>query len=101
MYKHIVTWKLNDRNENITLALSATEILAKMRSELPGLVQIEIGVDSSNSQESSDLVLYSEFISLAAYNNYDQHDLHQQLKKLIGPRRSERRVIDYETVAVC
>jgi hypothetical protein len=41
-------------------------------------------------------VLYSEFEDWQALKVYEAHPLHDQFKRLVGPLRSERRVVDYE-----
>ena len=46
--------------------------------------------------DGADLALYTEFDSWSALHAYEVHPLHEELKRLIGPLRVERRVVDYE-----
>jgi hypothetical protein len=45
---------------------------------------------------SSDLVLYSEFVSREALDAYQAHPEHLKVKPAIKADRIERRTVDYE-----
>jgi Stress responsive A/B Barrel Domain len=100
MVKHLVMWRLRDRVraanglENEVLIKRAVDA---MRSGIEGLRALEIGINKGAASDSADLALYSEFESWEALQAYELHPLHEDLKKLIGPLRTERRVVDYET----
>ncbi|MAY02783.1 MAG: stress responsive protein [Gammaproteobacteria bacterium] len=96
MIKHIVCWRVDDPNMSQQYCDGAAELLEQMRKEINGLLLLELAVDKSRTDMSSDLVLYSEFASWEALEHYDQHPLHQQFKDYLGPHRTERRVADYE-----
>lgn len=99
MIKHLVFWKLkefahgNTRQQNAIIIKNDLEALA---GKIPGLLNIEVGIDYSNTSESSDIVLYSEFESREALENYQIHPDHKALMPFIKEARSERRVVDYE-----
>ena len=57
---------------------------------------VEIGINKRRAGDASDLALYTEFESWSALQAYEVHPLHEELKRLIGPLRVERRVVDYE-----
>jgi stress responsive alpha/beta barrel protein len=63
---------------------------------IPGLLHIEIGFDVSKSADSADIVLYSEFESLAALDGYQNHPGHLAMVPMVREVRVERRVGDYE-----
>ncbi len=96
MIKHIVCWRVDDPSQCQKYCDGAAELLQQMRQEIEGLLHLELAVDQSRSDTSSDLVLYSEFSSWEALSYYDQHPLHQQFKDYLGPYRTERRAADYE-----
>jgi quinol monooxygenase YgiN len=99
MIKHIVFWRLKNRDDASTREQDAHAIKAKiegLRGRIPGLLHIEAGIDFSQSDTSSDIVLYSEFESRAALDGYQDHPAHQEIVAFIGARRSERRLVDYE-----
>lgn len=99
MIKHIVLWKLKDEAHGSTKADNAKAIREKLeglRGKIPGLLNIEVGIDFLHSPESADVVLYSEFESREALDAYQQHPLHKAVMPFIAEARAERRVADYE-----
>jgi hypothetical protein len=99
MIKHIVFWRLKDR-ENATSrdenARAIKEKIEGLRGRIPGLLHIEAGIDFNQSETACDVVLYSEFESRAALDGYQDHPAHVEIVKFIGERRTERRIADYE-----
>lgn len=98
-------WRLKDeaegRSQNGSLSKSESARLIKQRLEalqgkLDGLIKIEVGIDFSCDNDSSHIVLYSEFSDKEALNAYLTHPLHESIKPLVLAARSERRVVDYE-----
>lgn len=96
MIKHIVSWRVDDPSKSQEYCDGSAEILQRMRTEISGLIHLELAVDKSRTDMSVDMILYSEFESWEALAHYDQHPLHQQFKDYLGPHRTERRVADYE-----
>ena len=98
MIKHIVMWRLNeaagDKAEN---ALRLKQALEGLNGKIPGLLKLEVGIDFSRENESSDVVLYSEFASKQALTAYQAHPAHAAVAPLVKSLRSERRMVDYET----
>ncbi len=99
MIKHIVCWRLKNREDDRTREETAVAIKEKiegMRGRIPGLLYIEGGVDFSRTSDSCDIVLYAELESRDALNGYQVHPVHEEFKTFIGGRRSERYLIDYD-----
>ncbi len=99
MVKHIVIWRLKDQahgNDKRQNAVLIKQRLEALRGRIPGLLSLEVGFDIGNTSNSGDLVLYSEFESMAALAGYQEHPLHQAVVEFIQEARSERRVVDYE-----
>jgi quinol monooxygenase YgiN len=99
MIKHIVFWRLKNREDAGSREETARAIKQKiegLRGRIPGLLHIEAGIDFSQSETSCDVILYSEFESRAALDGYQDHPAHQEIVGFIGERRSERRLGDYE-----
>jgi quinol monooxygenase YgiN len=99
MIKHIVFWRLKNREDAHGREETARAIKQKiegLRGRIPGLLHIEAGIDFSQSETSCDVILYSEFESRAALDGYQDHPAHQEIVGFIGERRSERRLGDYE-----
>ena len=99
MIKHIVLWTLknreNEQNREETAAAIKQQIEG-MRGRIPGLLHIEGGIDFTGSADSWDIALYAELESREALTGYHIHPAHEAFKAFIGPRRSQRSLIDYE-----
>jgi Stress responsive A/B Barrel Domain len=99
MVKHIVIWRLKNRENEGTREETARAIKQKiedMRGKIPGLLRIEGGVDFTRADASCDIALYAELESREALAGYHVHPAHEAFKSFIGPRQSERYLIDYE-----
>ena len=102
MIKHIVVWRLKDAangNDKHTNARLIKEKLESLNGKIPGMLKIEVGINLDDSDYSSDVVLYSEFESRQALEEYQNHPEHQAMKPFIFESRSERREVDYEVTA--
>jgi hypothetical protein len=99
MIKHIVFWKLKDQANGTSKEENGRlikEKLEALRGVIPGLLEIEVGVDFSKSDQSADLALYSTFATRADLDAYQAHPAHKAVMPFIMEARSERRVVDYE-----
>ncbi|HEY2903395.1 MAG TPA: Dabb family protein [Polyangia bacterium] len=99
MVKHIVLWRLKETahgNDKATNARLIKEKLEALRGQIPGMIRIEVGLDFSRSEQSGDVVLYSEFESRAALDSYQEHPAHKAVMPFILEARAERRLVDYE-----
>ncbi len=100
MVKHIVAWRLKPEAHGCTAGENARAIKEKLealRGRIPGMLKMEVGLDFSREETSSEVVLYSEFESRAALDAYQIHPEHEAVKSFILEARSERRLVDYET----
>lgn len=100
MIKHIVMW--NIRGETAAAKALAIHKLKRsfdeLRSLVPGIVHMEIGVDNSRVDYACDVVLYSEFESQNALDAYACHPEHLRVKHELADLRIARHQVDY-TVA--
>jgi len=95
MIRHIVMWRLKDKPNKAGNAIRIKQLLEGLRGRIPGLLRIEVGIDFSAGDASSDVVLFSEFTDEAALEAYQKHPLHVQMKPEIGGMTLERRVVDH------
>ena len=101
MIRHIVMWKLKNRahgktkKENI---ISIKKMLEDLNGKIPGMIRLEVGIDFSATDNSADLVLYSEFKDRQSLNEYQVNPLHEAIKPYVLEARSERRIVDYESI---
>ena len=97
MIKHIVMW--NVRGETPEQKAQGIARLQRsfesLRGRIPGLLHLEIGVDSSRIDYACDVVLYSEFESQAALEAYGSHPEHLRVKQEVGDLRIARFQVDY------
>jgi len=92
MIKHIVMWKLRNKAD----AEIIKDNLEALAGKIPGLLSVEVGIDFSNSEQSADVVLYSELESREALAAYQAHPEHQAVIPLIKAAAVSRTVVDYE-----
>ncbi|MBS4057680.1 MAG: Dabb family protein [Bacteroidales bacterium] len=100
MIKHIVCWRLKETahgNTGMQNARIIKEKIEALSGKIPGMLHIEVGIDFSKTDNSSDIVLYSEFATKADLEAYQLHPDHQAIMPFILEARAERRLIDYET----
>ena len=96
--KHIVMW--NVRGDDAAtrarhLALLKAEF-ESLRGRIPGLLQLEVGVDESRIDYACDVVLVTEFESRAALAGYAEHPEHLRVRRALGDLRIARHQVDYE-----
>ncbi len=99
MIKHIVVWRLKESahgNSKTTNVRLIKEKLESLNGKIPGMIKIEVGIDYSATESSSDVVLYSEFVSRQALVEYKSHPEHKAVMPFILDAWSERRLVDYE-----
>jgi calcineurin-like phosphoesterase family protein len=99
MLKHIVMWRLKDFAEGA----NKKENARKIKSQLEGLKRkikeiryIEVGINTNDSSDSYDIVLYSEFDSSEELRIYQNHPEHLKVGDFVSKVRLERKVVDFE-----
>lgn len=99
MVKHIVMWKLKESAEGHTKQENALELkkrLEDLKSKVPDLVELEVGLQGFTDATASDIVLYTTFRDKAGLDNYQKHPDHQKVIPFVRAVTDERRVVDYE-----
>lgn len=99
--RHIVMWKVRgetpaERHANIEQLRKSFDSL---RGRVPGLMRLEIGVDSSRVEYACDVALYSEFDTQASLDAYASHPEHLRVKEELGAMRIARHQVDYAIAA--
>jgi quinol monooxygenase YgiN len=97
LIRHIVMWNLRgatpaEKAANVQRLRRGFESL---RGRVPGLLRLEIGVDTSGVDYACDVVLVSEFASQAALDAYATHPEHLRVKQELGDLRTHRYQVDY------
>jgi quinol monooxygenase YgiN len=98
MFKHIVMWNVRgeSREERDSAIATLKQNFEGLRGRVPGLLHLEIGVDSSRVDYACDVVLYSEYDSRASLDAYATHPAHLAVKTALGDLRTARHQVDYE-----
>jgi len=91
MIKHIVMWKLKDKQDAVVIKTK----LEALKGKIPGLLHIEVGIDFLDSEQSADIVLYTEFESREALQYYQKHPEHQAIVPIVKAAAIARTVVDY------
>jgi hypothetical protein len=101
-FKHIVMWNVRaaDAAERARhIALLKTEF-ESLRGRIPGLLQLEVGVDDSRIDYACDVVLYSEFVSRARrWPPTPPTPSTCACASTLGDLRTARHQVDYESPA--
>lgn len=97
MVRHIVMWNVRgeDAGERARNIARLVESFHSLRGRIPGLLHLEIGVDSSRVDYACDVVLFSEFESQQALDAYATHPEHLRVKRELGDLRVARHQVDY------
>jgi len=97
MIKHIVMWDLRGATpqERQAHARQVASSFGSLRGRVPGLLHLEVGVDTSRVDYACDVVLYTEFESQAALDAYATHPEHLRVKRELGDLRVARHQVDY------
>ncbi len=97
MMKHIVMWKVygNDREERLKSALQVKRAFEGIRDKIPGLIHLEVGIDTSLTDFACDAVLYSEFADAQSLAAYATHPEHLRVRDQLLGLRVSRHQVDY------
>ena len=100
LIKHIVMWNIRGETpaEKADSVLLLQRSFESLRGRIPGLLLLEIGVDSSRIDYACDVVLYSEFESQLALDAYAVHPEHLRVKRELADLRTARHQVDYESL---
>ena len=97
MVKHIVAWRIADGEDKKKRAEDIEKNLESLKGIIPGLLDIEVGINISEKEFSSDVVLVSVFASKEDVEKYQNNPEHKAVgQSYVLPYVKERRVIDYE-----
>ena len=100
MIKHVVMWKLKDFAEGADKTRNAKRLkieLQALRSTIPQIVQLEVGINILASDAAYDVVLYSAFKNEQDLDIYQNHPNHRAVADFVCKVRESRVVVDYKT----
>ncbi len=92
MVKHVVMWKLKDKNR----AEELKDAIYSMKGKVSSMVDVECGINFNPGEAACDLVLISTHNSRTELDTYQDDPLHGEIKKIVGPAAMSRHVTDFE-----
>ncbi|MFI4927675.1 MAG: Dabb family protein [Burkholderiales bacterium] len=97
MIRHVVMWNVRGatRDEKLANIEQLKASFLGLRGRIPGLLHLDIGVDSSGVDYACDVVLVSDFSSQVALDAYATHPEHLRVKQELGAMRTQRHQVDY------
>ncbi|MGE5173552.1 MAG: Dabb family protein [Betaproteobacteria bacterium] len=98
MIKHIVMWKLKEVAEcgdRLQNARKMKHDLEALKTKIPQIRHLEVGLNAIPSDASYDVALYSEFDSEKDLEIYQKHPEHLKISDFIAKARERRAVVDY------
>ncbi|MCD4812831.1 Dabb family protein [bacterium] len=98
MVKHVVMFKLKKEAEGMPKAVNVEKFrakLEKLKDHISSLLSCEVGVNISDQPTSYDIVLNTEFRSLADLETYRDHPEHQKVVAYINTICENRAVVDF------
>ena len=94
MVKHIVMFKLRDKNKTNTEKV--VNALKSLEGNIDVLRSVEIGVNFKESERNYDIILTTEFDNREGLNLYGPHPKHLPVVETIRSLCSSSTVVDYE-----
>ena len=97
MIKHIVMWHVRGASEaeKATSIAQLKSSFESLRGQIPGLLHLELGIDTSRIDYACDVVLYTEFDTQDSLNAYASHPEHLRVKEEVANLRTSRFQVDY------
>jgi hypothetical protein len=98
MIKHIVMWKLKETEPSakISAAKELKEALEGLKTKVPQVRLLEVGINFNPADTASDVSLYTAFDSQGDLDLYQKHPEHLKVVEVVKRLTAERRVSDYE-----
>ena len=98
MIKHIVLWKLKETEPSAkkVAAKELKEALESLKTKVPQVKVLEVGLNFNPVDTASDVSLYTAFDSQGDLDLYQKHPEHLKVVEVVKRLTVERRVSDYE-----
>lgn len=98
MIRHIVMWRLagESADEQRQARERVKQAFETLRGRIPGMRDIEIGIDLSAAAYACDVVLVADFESQQALDGYATHPEHLRVREELAALRIARHQVDYQ-----
>lgn len=91
-------WTISEGTNGSTKEENAKIIKSKLealKDVIPGLLNINVGIDLNNIESNFDVVLISDFENEKALSDYQVHPAHKEAGKFIKTVATNRSCVDY------
>jgi quinol monooxygenase YgiN len=97
LIRHVVMWNVRGatRDEKRANIAQLQAAFHGLRGRIPGLLHLEVGVDTSGVDYACDVVLVSDFASQEALDAYATHPEHLRVRAELADLRIARHQVDY------
>jgi hypothetical protein len=95
---HVVLWRLKESTEGAPKSENSAEMkrrLEALRTTVPRILRLDVGVNIEGSDAAWDVALYSEFANADDLAAYQAHPDHLKVAEWIATVREDRAVADY------
>lgn len=93
MVKHIVMWRIKDKNQEVMNKIKVD--LEALKGKIDEIKAFEVGINFNPSDAAFDVVLYSEFEDEEALDRYQKNPDHLKVAEFIRGAVIDRVVVDY------
>ncbi len=94
MVKHIVFFKLQNKNEEVEKELKKR--LLSLKDEIGFIRHLEVGINFKESERAYDMALITDFDNEADLEKYATHPYHLEVIKYIKTVVSDTKVVDFK-----
>jgi len=92
MIRRVSMWKLKDSDE----AEKMKDALLSLKDNISSLASIEVGINSSISSSSFDIVFIGDFKNKQDLELFEKDVLHKSVGELVAKIQEKRVVVEYE-----
>ena len=99
MIKHIVSWELNEMSqaEKEQHLDEMRDLLLDLKNQIKHIHSLSVGINHKDTPvDNFDIILISEFKSIADLDKYRTHPAHLNFIKQISRYRKRKVAVDYE-----
>lgn len=97
MFRHTIMWKIIEPKENKKETCEKIkELLLGLNGKIPGLIKIEVGINTLQADNVYDVILIGDFESQEAYSAYSTHPEHAKIIPFFKTLTLERSIVDYK-----
>jgi ABC-type molybdenum transport system ATPase subunit/photorepair protein PhrA len=91
-------WKIISDEENRSkeeISQKIKDLLEGLNGKIPGIVKLEVGINTLKADNVFDVVLIGDFESKEAYEAYSKHEEHAKVVPFFQKLKLERSIVDY------